>query len=374
MSPSFPRYAKPAALVLAVACATQVVAQEEIVIPGMNMPVAASTIKATSKQPESAAEASTAAQLQSSPPAQAAAISQPTAQQKTAQEASQEVDHGKSAPKGRLVSVKPGDNENPAVPASVVQKRVEAVPVETRQDVVVTSGTNTLIPISKGQINRIVTPFENPHIQTVSQAEISSRGNVIYVTSDSDQPVTMFVTPADDEGVAISLTLLPQAIPPIQANLILSKSVQGLASGMPVPQSQAYSGQARKWERSQPYMDTLRAIMRDIALGKLPKGYSMSQLTNGARIPACAQPNIRFDFSGSQLIEGHDFRVFVGTAENISARTLELDLGSCSHPHRAAVSSWPLEVLEPGEKTEVYVVTRVPQEVPQGSTRPSLLK
>ncbi|WP_262377449.1 DsbA family protein [Pseudomonas veronii] len=63
-----------------------------------------------------------------------------------------------------------------------------------------------------------------------------------------------------------------------------------------------------------------------------------------------------------------------GTAENVSARTVEFDHGSCTHPHRAAVSAWPDEVLEPGQKTEVFVVTRVPTEVPQSSTRPSLLQ
>jgi conjugal transfer pilus assembly protein TraK len=260
------------------------------------------------------------------------------------------------------------------VPASVVKKPTPVQPIESRQDVVVASGTNTLIPISRGQINRLVTPFDNPHIQTVSEAEISTSGNVIYVTTQDEKPVTMFVTPEDDESVAISLTLLPQGVPPIQANLILAKNVQGLASGMPVTSSTNYSGQARKWERSQPYMDTLRSLMREMALGNLPRGYSFGALTSGNKIPACAQPSLSFDFSKSQLIEGHDFRVFVATAENVSARTVEFDHGSCTHPHRAAVSAWPDEVLEPGQKTEVFVVTRVPTEVPQSSTRPSLLQ
>ncbi|RQA86862.1 hypothetical protein IPC475_28675 [Pseudomonas aeruginosa] len=159
-----------------------------------------------------------------------------------------------------------------------MKKPTPVQPVESRQDVVVASGTNTLIPISRGQINRLVTPFDNPHIQTVSEAEISTSGNVIYVTTQDEKPVTMFVTPEDDESVAISLTLLPQGVPPIQANLILAKNVQGLASGMPITSSTNYSGQARKWERSQPYMDTLRSLMREMALGKLPRGYSFGAL------------------------------------------------------------------------------------------------
>ena len=336
---------KPAALVMAMAAVMPAIAQEQIQIPGMNMPVAAST------QPQ--------------------AFAKPTPSPESVPER-QEEPQGEKKP--RLVAITPGSVENPSVPASVVKKPTPVQPIESRQDVVVASGTNTLIPISRGQINRLVTPFDNPHIQTVSEAEISTSGNVIYVTTQDEKPVTMFVTPEDDESVAISLTLLPQGVPPIQANLILAKNVQGLASGMPVTSSTNYSGQARKWERSQPYMDTLRSLMREMALGKLPRGYSFGALTSGNKIPACAQPSLSFDFSKSQLIEGHDFRVFVATAENVSARTVEFDHGSCTHPHRAAVSAWPDEVLEPGQKTEVFVVTRVPTEVPQSSTRPSLLQ
>ncbi|SUD57969.1 sex pilus assembly protein TrhK [Ectopseudomonas oleovorans] len=336
---------KPAALVMAMAAVMPAIAQEQIQIPGMNMPVAAST------QPQ--------------------VVAKPAASPESVPER-QEEPQGEKKP--RLVAITPGSVENPSVPASVVKKPAPVQPIESRQDVVVASGTNTLIPISRGQINRLVTPFDNPHIQTVSEADISTSGNVIYVTTQDEKPVTMFVTPEDDESVAISLTLLPQGVPPIQANLILAKNVQGLASGMPVTSSTNYSGQARKWERSQPYMDTLRSLMREMALGKLPRGYSFGALTSGNKIPACAQPSLSFDFSKSQLIEGHDFRVFVATAENVSARTVEFDHGSCTHPHRAAVSAWPDEVLEPGQKTEVFVVTRVPTEVPQSSTRPSLLQ
>lgn len=331
--------AKLAALFIAIAAVTPAHAQEQVAIPGLNLPVAAS--------------------------AQAAQQPAPAPQ----------VEQAKEEPKKRLVLVENAVGEIPAVPASVMSRpATPSKPVETRQDVIVASGTNTLIPISRSQINRLVTPFENPNIQTVSAAEISTSGNVIYVTTENEQPVTMFVTPEDDESVAISLTLLPQSIPPIQANLILGQSVAGAAgSGQPVMGSKAYSGTARKWERSQPYMDTLRSLMRELAMGSLPRGYSFGALNSGDTIPACAQPAISYDFSKSQLIQGHDFRVYVAVAENVSAKTVEFDHGACSHPNRAAVSSWPHEILEPGQKTEVFVITRVPKVIADTSVRPSLL-
>lgn len=338
---------QPAALLLAITATIPAYAQEQIKIPGMNMPIAASTQQATGTPLSNA--------LESAPTGNS---SEPTPDQK----------------KPRLVTVTPSAAENPSVPASVVKKPIPLTPVESRQDVVVTNGTNTLIPISKGQINRIVTPFDKPQVQTVSTAEITPVGNVIYVTTQSEQPVTMYVTPDDDESVAISLTLLPQSVPPIQANLIIANSVQGNSGGKTSTSTMNYSGQAKKWERSQPYMDTLRELMRDMALGKLPRGYSFNALSTGDKVPACAQPSVSFDFSKSQLIEGHEFRVFVATAENISSSTIEFDHASCTHPNRAAVSAWPDEILEPGQKTEVFIVTRVNTEVPQSSTRPSLLQ
>lgn len=348
---------KLAALCIAIAATMHIQAEEQIAIPGLNIPIAASTQQANST---------------TSP----ADVVQPMA--KPVVQAAAESPASNETPRKRLVLVEGASGEIPAVPADVVKRPVTTPvkPVETRQDVIISSGTNTLIPIARNQINRLVTPFENPHIQTVSSAEITTSGNVIYVTTDSEQPVTMFVTPEDDESVAISLTLLPQGIPPIQANLIFGQTVAGAgaASGtMPAFASQAYSGTARKWERSQPYMDTLRSVMRELALGTLPRGYSFGSLQNGDTIPACAQPAVTFDFSKSQLIQGHDFRVYVAVAENISARTVEFDHGACSHPHRAAVSSWPHEMLEPGQKTEVFVITRVPKVVADTSVRPSLL-
>ncbi len=177
--------------------------------------------------------------------------------------------------------------------------------------------------------------------------------------------------------MAISLTLLPQSIPPIQANLLFSQSVPGSGAtgqhGAVPAGGPAYSGQAKRWERSQPFMDTLRELMRELALGNLPRGYSFADLQSGASVPDCLQSGLSYDFSKAQYILGHDFRVFIAVAENNSARHLEVDHGACTHPHRAAVAVWPNEILEPGQKTEVFIVTRVPQVRANTSTRPSLL-
>ena len=58
-----------------------------------------------------------------------------------------------------------------AVPASVAKTTAggeESVAmVSSLEDVVVQPGVNTIVPVAIGHLNRIVTPFENPIVQTV---------------------------------------------------------------------------------------------------------------------------------------------------------------------------------------------------------------
>lgn len=266
-------------------------------------------------------------------------------------------------------------NDLPKVPGEVAKTRKteESVPVvSSYQDVVVQPGVNTIIPASVSHLNRIVTPFEKPIVQSVSSAEIKIVENVIYVSTKDESPVTMYITPKDDESVAISLTLAPRKVPPIQANLIIGQPMSG--QGTPgAGAGYRYSGQAKKWEESQPYEESIKGIMRALALQKLPKGYSIGKLGRFDTLPECAQGGMSFDFSRSQVILGHNFKVVIGLVENNSVAPEMFDETSCTHPNLAAVAAWPENMLEPGQKTEVYIVTRVGEAPAEESSRPSLL-
>jgi len=310
--------------------------------------------------------------------APAAPASTPTVASSTVQKQDQVKAAPAKAPTD-LVHVAGGGRDLPAVPASVAKTsgapEVAAPPVSSRQDVVVQPGVNTIIPAALYHLNRIVTPFENAIVQTTSQATIKQKGNVIYVSTGSESPVTMYITPKDDESVAISLTLAPRRVPPIEANLII-----GQVPGSTSPSSAGgfgygarYSGQAKKWEEGQPYMETIKGIMRALALGGIPKGYSMAKLQSGEKLPACYQQGLNFDFSRAQVIMGHNFRVLVGVAQNNGRAPIMFDETSCTHPSLAAAAAWPRNMLEAGEKTEVYIVTRVGEAPAEDSSRPSLL-
>lgn len=269
------------------------------------------------------------------------------------------------------------DKDLPAVSADVAKTRLadESQPVvSSYQDVIVQPGVNTIIPASISHLNRIVTPFDKPIVQTVSSAEIKTVENVIYVSTKDESPVTMYITPKDDESVAISLTLAPRKVPPIQANLIIGQPMSGQTMAAPgAGMGTRYSGQAKKWEEGQPYEEAIKGIMRALALGKLPKGFSIGKLGRFDSLPACDQSGVTFDFSRSQVILGHNFRVVVGVAQNVSSAPEMFDETSCTHPNLAAVAAWPENMLEPGQKTEVYIVTRVGEAPAEESSRPSLL-
>ncbi|RJX72625.1 type-F conjugative transfer system secretin TraK [Pseudomonas sp. LS-2] len=300
-------------------------------------------------------------------PSSAAAIKQTIASQKGANDQIQVTGGGRSA-------------DLQSVPASVAQTGgSQAEPVEmvsSLEEVVVQPGVNTIIPAALGHLNRIVTPFENPIVQTTAAKEdITVKDNVVYVTANDPSPITMYITPKDDESIAISLTLAPKKVPPIQANLILGQApgFSGKGSATPGAGGYRYSGQAKKWEEGQPYMESIKGIMRALALGGIPKGYSMGKLSSTDTLPACYQEGIQFDFSKSQLMMGHNFKVLVGVARNTLKVPVMFDETSCTHPLLAASAAWPRNMLEPGDKTEIYVVTRVSEAPSDESTRPSLL-
>ena len=86
------------------------------------------------------------------------------------------------------------------------------------QDAVLTMtpGVNQIIPVAIGHPNRIVTPFGNPEVVSTSLSggekegecgEVCIKENVVYVATDKEHPVTMFITEKGSETQALSLTI-----------------------------------------------------------------------------------------------------------------------------------------------------------------------
>lgn len=231
--------------------------------------------------------------------------------------------------------------------------------------IVMEPGVNQLAPIAIGHLNRIVTPFDQPAVNTTSNADTRIENNIVYVSTSDKMPVTMFLTQAGDESRALSLTLVPQQIPPRELFLRMPDHMQ--QAGM------VSNARAEKWENSQPYIDTIRSLFRHIALGEIPQGYTMSGVTSGVKLPACEMPGVTFDFSRGQVLNGHSLSVVVGVARNVSGREEEIKESACGDWDVAAVAAWPHNVLMGGQATEIYVARKIQRKTGPVSKRPSLI-
>ena len=87
------------------------------------------------------------------------------------------------------------------------------------QHIAVKPGINELMPIAVGHLNRLVTPFEHPVVTTTSQATTSTKGKIVYVATADETPVTLYITPGDNQDIALSLTLIPKRIPAREIHL-----------------------------------------------------------------------------------------------------------------------------------------------------------
>lgn len=237
---------------------------------------------------------------------------------------------------------------------------------QTRQTLVLVPGANQIIPIARGHLNRIITPFAHPVVHTTSRAKISTVANVLYVATQAEAPTALYVSPQGHQDVALSLTLLPRSIPPRVLRLRLADRAAA-ATG------QAYHSAPRagEWERASPYVETIESALRRLAIGEVPPGYGMRSWRAGDPAMACVEPGI--DVEAGQTLPGSSFILLVGVATNRTDERLEIDEASCRYPGLLAVAAWPRASLAPGEHTELYMVVRRPSEARETRARPSLI-
>ena len=89
---------------------------------------------------------------------------------------------------------------------------------------------------------------------------------------------------------------------------------------------------------------------------------------------SCKQPGLAFDFLNGQRLTGHNLDIYVGTAKNITKETIIFEETSCGNWGAAAVATWPLHVLNPGQSTEVYVVMKEARKIIEAPERPYLIR
>jgi conjugal transfer pilus assembly protein TraK len=258
----------------------------------------------------------------------------------------------------------------PAEAANDAPQLADSPGREGRVSVPVTPGVNEIIPIAVNHLNRVLVPFSDPTVRTTSSADYQIHNRAIYVTTNERSPVTMYVTQAGQEEQALSLTLVPRQIAPVEVSVEIDERAD---SG----EVMAYGSreQAGRWEESQPYVETLRRLLRTTARGEVPQGYSLSTASAAQSYRHCLQQGLGFDFVDGQILTGQRLAVNIGVVRNESDVPIEILEESCAARQTAAVATWPETMLEPGESTEIYVVEHqaTPRERDRATQRPRLI-
>lgn len=273
--------------------------------------------------------------------------------------------------------------EKAALQQAIQAKSADAssmVKMNTESKIAMQPGANVYIPISRNHPNRLITPFTHPQVISTSLTggkkgecgEVCVRDGIIYITTDSTQPVTAFITQKDNEEIAFSVTMLPRAIPPREVHFTLPKHIVERANTK--RGNRAGQSSAEAWETEQPYIDTIKKALRHVALQEIPPGYTIRAVKETDAVPFCSHPGLKIDFGRGQILEGHNLDIYVGVITNNAKTPVEFREESCGGWRTAAVTSWPLKVLEPKEETEIYIVTKRGEEVAPDTMRRSLIK
>lgn len=266
--------------------------------------------------------------------------------------------------------IPPAVNEAKAgevMPLSMEKKVVKrpSLTFKTKEDIEVEQGVNEVISIAVSHLNRITTPFSNALVKTVDAGNVDVRGGILYVSTNQDDPVTLFIHEKGDESLALSITLIPRHIPPRDITLILK--------GMDYQtKMRKMTKKAKKWEQQRSYVDGLKDSMKALANGDIPNGYSLRNYTLADRYFDCRKNEQGISVEPKQVLDGHNIIYTVSLVENISESTIELTESFCYERGVLAVSFWPSVTLRPGEKTELYIAHKRPRK-PRGNIRPSLV-
>ena len=219
-------------------------------------------------------------------------------------------------------------------------------------------GTTALVEIAIDHLNRIVTPFQNPVVHTVSPASTSVDGRVVYVATATEDPVALYIGDGPSSDLALSLTLAPRHVPPREIRLTVpgyrgrGKAIAGTgADGAGSPT--VLPGLSSEMGGNQAYVETIADLLRAMAQRRLPAGY---RVRKSVGIKAHCAPGLKI--TKTQLTQGPTASVLTVGLRNTGAGTIPANESACDlHQHSiAAVGAWPLKTLAPGQETEVFLV------------------
>ena len=187
---------------------------------------------------------------------------------------------------------------------------------------------------------------------------------MIYLSSQQEEPFVVYITPHDSEAHALSLLVTLLDIPPKEIQLSLSKQWQ--------QKMNRNKEAAKRFEEAGDYQKSITELLSILVKGQVPEGYELEKFYK-TDIRHCQQDGLTFDFSRGQVVQGHYFRVLVGTARNATEKPLTFHEKNCQGSHTVAVAMWPKNTLHPGQRRELFILLNTPNQESAPVVRPSLL-
>lgn len=218
------------------------------------------------------------------------------------------------------------------MPGAPVDNRIKSVRVGTDR--------NELIYISRHQLNKISTPFDDPKAVDATGATLKAVGQEIFVKPNSDEPLTIYVTNGG-KGQSIGLTLVPAASLPAQA-IVLE----------PDTRSKALAGETAAPEPvASDYVSRINQIVRSLALGGTPDGFTRSRLPASVVSGADVVIEPQYKYAGSV------WDLYAYKLRSKSAAPLELSEEAFYSEGVRAVAFYPSHLLQDQEETTVFVIS-----------------
>ena len=220
--------------------------------------------------------------------------------------------------------------------------------------------------IAQGKLNRIVTPFLSPKVLTADAVETKVDGSAVYVATDTDAPVSLFITDTDTGGAA-SLQLIPQALgSPVEIQVVPEQGKGPDSTG-----TDAGAG-SRLYKQDSPYITEVKAIMQALGKQRVPVGFSLVESGEAYGYTGICH-GLNLTFRLGQVLKGPQSEVIVYIAENRGLQAAQFEESFCASDSTVAVAAWPRVRLAPGERTEVYVLVHQPEDKSGEVSRPALL-
>lgn len=251
-----------------------------------------------------------------------------------------------------------------------VQKKSPPTTAIFNNEITLIPGVVDVQPIAIEHLNRFEMPFDDPQIRTVSSADIQVNGNIVYILSNDPGVVSLYITTPDEE-IALSLALLPQKIPPRDVKVRIGKSKGSLGA---IAAAQ-HNPMAKKTEKADDYVGSIRSILAEVSQGKIPRGYAFQKMprANAKDIHHCYLEGL--SITPKQRLDGHRYLITVSKVTNLSVDVIEINERLCYRQGILGVAAWPEVVLNPGQSTELYIVHRreVFKPTYDGEMRPSVI-